>query len=134
MSDMTLDEVGLGELVERVKAANGPDREIGIDLLIRFDPFYGKAASRSDGISAMLILNADPTASIDAALALVERVLPGWWVQHLGKVTTGWACRIETQGISIPKTTRPLYAPTAPLAILLALLSALSINSKDGEP
>ena len=67
------------------------------------------------------------SSSIDAALALVKRVLPGWI----------WCARNWEDGRHLaslhPPGTKPneggpvwmVYAPSAPLAILSALLSAL---------
>lgn len=64
------------------------------------------------------------TASIDASLALVERLLPGWvWVVESREDD------VQFRGaIYAPELARSTeaYAPTAPLAILQSLLLALT--------
>jgi hypothetical protein len=80
----------LNELLERVKAATGPDREIDGDLAEAFDDAPSHLPRVTDvGRSWLWAEFVEPdswetweapeyTASIDAALALVERVVPGW--------------------------------------------------------
>ena len=63
--------------------------------------------------------------SVDAALALLAAVLPGWHVQHVGQTRAGWVCRIEGEGLSIPYSTKFEPQPTAARALLLATLNAL---------
>lgn len=65
------------------------------------------------------------THSIDAIVALIERKLPGWWVQYLGQTTKGWSVRIERQGTSLG-----LFNSTTPaLALCIAFLHALQGGS-----
>ena len=87
------------ELIERLEKATGPDREIDALLWAHFDNrvvriAYGEVIARKrDSLDDVRLGFVDPTplrsnfygwdgeaytASIDAALALVERVLPGW--------------------------------------------------------
>jgi hypothetical protein len=91
-------------------------------------------AFRSAAMAAMQAVNGDPTASIDAALALVERMGDGS-NKHPVEITITsvgnngpWRCAVwlgidDTDGIY-------RAAPTAPLAILLALLHALSARPR----
>lgn len=78
------------DLLERVKAATGPDRELDGALAEAFGwrqitVDHGLRLTREwlrpDGFPLPVGTMADPpffTASLDAALALVERALPGW--------------------------------------------------------
>jgi hypothetical protein len=63
--------------------------------------------------------------SLDAAKALHEAVLPGWWVQHLGQVRGGWRVRLETQGKSIPEGMFNLHMDNPARAWLVAIIKAL---------
>ena len=111
----------LADLIARLTEATGPDREIDLDLWRLFGDLPPAVHERWDYQTVPY------TASVDASLALVERVLPGkhwslgWWDEgfrceflvfeegewwyHAGKGTVG-------------------EAPTLPLAILVALLRA----------
>lgn len=130
----------LAELRERVEKASGPDREIDcllgdlVDLTIDGSKWRSvtalgmdqalKHASRYQSIW----FTALPyyTASIDAALALLERMLPGW-----GSAILSWSAdgkypvfRMER---SYPTNLEvAVEAHTRPLAILSALLFALT--------
>lgn len=76
----------LAELLERVKAATGPDRMLDGALHVHFsdgrltehDDFGWVKGPRDIGEAPRL------TASLDAALALVERVRPGSWIELTG--------------------------------------------------
>lgn len=79
------------DLIERLEKASGPDRELDWRIAEKFDiperwptsalwpPFMPK--SKYDKSIPSF------TASIDAAVALVERVLPGWnwWLGGIGR-------------------------------------------------
>lgn len=157
---MTLSHEVLSGLRERIKAATGPDRKIDCEIeaaiihrerfVVVPPPFYDPERyfcnpdPSVDWIGYDL-LNTAPryTASIDAALALVERMLPGWkWgvssiAVRTGEKTAegypryGEGFRAHVTAVS---ALRPMpsigEAPTAPLAILLALLTALQENTK----
>lgn len=146
---MTTDRDDIASLLERVKAATGPDRALdwyvadatghqsfNTSIQGMWPPFM--KGSRAD--------KAVPTytASIDAALGLVGRMLPGWkWGVASVSVRTGEkspegyprygegfrAHVTEFSGL------RPMpsvaEAQTAPLAILAALLTSLKENHRD---
>lgn len=63
--------------------------------------------------------------SLDSAKALHEAVLPGWWVQHIGKNLKGWGVRLETNdGEFTDNVLLPRYECPA-RAWLIAILKAL---------
>ena len=125
----------LKELAEMLDAATGPsrglDRAVGIALA-------GWTATTDQWGPALLVDGdrypdtsgsafPDITSSIDAALALVERMLPGWdWaLQKTGKVSTCW---LNPPGTHLGRT---IHAATAPIAILKALVAALIAQEKN---
>lgn len=133
---------GLTELIARLEAATGPDRVLDRDLYALLEDaelrpwrpgarkcwWYARGSDRvlqcSDGTALY-------TASIDAALALVERVLPGWLVSIMighGKAVA----HVRDKSILAPdKIEGDGYAVTPALAVLLALLRAVEAE-KDG--
>jgi hypothetical protein len=106
----------LQSLLERVKAASGPDRELdrAFDRRDIF-PVYGD--------------HPQYTASIDAALGLVEKVLPGWALHSLqdmrGERYVVCALRNDRNepGTDLQRTW--CDGKTRPLAILAAFLTVL---------
>lgn len=132
----------LSALLDRVSEARGGDREIDHlvhDALVEpiGNRIYNTKANGGQFICAD-VTAPEYTASIDAALALVEKKLPGWaW-----KLDRAFG---EPPYIVAVVASRPIdvtaahagEAPTAPLAILSALLRALisqseSMEKKDG--
>lgn len=108
----------LNELLERVKAATGPDRQLDYALFCHFAPRdVASAWHPHEGHQY--------TASIDAAVALCERLLPGWKASH-GEFSWSfgfqdervWTCKLRYYRTKA-------HAPTLPLAILAGLLQAL---------
>lgn len=131
---MTFSKEELSGLVERVRGLNGPDREVDWRIADatnhpsfekRFEhmwPPFGPKSKLDRDIPAY-------TASVDAALALVERVHP-WnpWMEIKGcqprkDGTPGALWIVTMDGVA------ECRAPTLPLAILLALL--LSLQSQE---
>ncbi len=115
------------ELLERVEAANGPDRELDAGIVVGLGldntcPFWLHSYDRTTPVRI--------TASVDAALALVERVLPG---HRVALFTNGGGegptCVIMFESDPVKADER---APTLPLAILAAMLKAL-IAQADGK-
>jgi hypothetical protein len=145
----------LTELRDKVRQAQGADRFIDADLallaglpqefFISFEedidgyPFGGFAAVDGPacfddarwGGGGRSWEAEDYTASADAALGLVERMLPGWTVATIGQQDDKtWFCELRegyrTSYTRVAMSDRRTKPPTAPLAILDALLSALS--------
>ena len=107
-------------LLERLEAATEGSRELDIETLKHFGFRKGDLPSAQERL----------TTSIDAALALVERVLPEWkyrlinvgfdnGVYQNGKVQ----CDFVAPWSSGPVTYR-VFAETLPLAIMIALVKA----------
>ena len=134
----------LSTLAERLEAATEPDRKLDADLWWAFKRpaaercFWNGALGlprklgENDpmpsglGRSGCISMAPPYTASIDAALALVEAMLPpygwSWRVQHtLGSERAS----IWREGLR-SEWSISLTAPTAPLAILRALVAALA--------
>ena len=153
---MTLDKAELKDVIERLEKADGPDREI--DSYIYYDILgYCRHANRtysgaqSDtgfdcddcgasswgelGKFGQRLYDAPPnyTASVDAAIALTERMLPGWarsvskW--HKGDATCVLTeCHEEKDGLwwhNSHDLVMEAGHKTEQLAILLALFKAL---------
>lgn len=134
----------LNELLERVRSATGPDREIDVALLHLWEPSHEALCSydqryqtelrdgvfsvwKTDGGYSASVPFPRFTASVDAALALCERVLPGWkW--NIGHDANDDLHAMVWHGV----TEHDEYGSTAPLTILAALLSVLI--SKGGQP
>lgn len=125
----------LSELLERVRGATGPDRELDDDLLeIVGIGYYDYTRSnyeyRVDEPSKLDLTKAwghpHPTASIDAALALTDRCLPDANCKGVEyDPSSGWSAYVSRNNVQNGHWLKEAYAPTAPLAILDALLSAL---------
>lgn len=114
MNLQSLKSGNIAELLEQARNASGPDRELDCDiehwLYLSGLPHFGHL----DEVPPF-------TASIDHALALVERLLPGWQC-HMG--TCGeddmpWACITEPED---PCRDFAASAPTIHLAMIEALL------------
>lgn len=114
----------LTSLLERVRAASGPDRNLGRDLANAF-------RAREDYWDLVTLFDFATSESIDAigaAVALVEVMLPGWHAEigcgNAGRVA--WCVlhefpepcrRVPENGVILGNTT--------PLAILAALLTVM---------
>lgn len=116
----------LSSLIARVEAATGPDRELDarLDALARNRTGFRWGGHYYD-CDQLVGAGGDDvfpyTSSVDYALALVERLLPGWavsltWQPSLNPPIA--YCRI---GMAV----MPTKGRTLPLAILSALLKAL---------
>lgn len=143
----------LDALLAKVEACSGPDREIDYELA-RFDgwtfekgPRDREPYWRKPGVTDWWdrVREGPPryTASVDAALALVERMLPlglfaaSFGMMYLGK--TGAWCQLTGPSSDIASDLVDYgFAQKAggersqmPLAIILALLRALSARALD---
>lgn len=135
----------LTELLARVEAATGPDRELDAEIFIRVARDGDDSIVYNRQIEKVWIGRdwfdfPRYSGSVDAALALVERVLPGWWRQHF--VTPEGDRRfcvslqshfvdkdeqkaMEKRGEKLIYTGSLRWFPTEPLATLAACLRAL---------
>ena len=120
-------------LLERVEVATGPDREIDRDLWLAFGLYpegvedIGLYVDPSSGCTGGVIYSADPlTASLDAAMALCETVLPGWeWIVEKRKSTCN--ARVHTGYDSFDDDDGEIFeasASTPALALIAAVLKA----------
>ena len=98
----------LADLLARVRAATGSDRDLDAAIADRLDQ-GGRGA------------DVPPyTSSVDACLDLVDRVLPGWhW--HVGYGPQGV---VPYAALANGPARHEASAPTVPLALLSALLAA----------
>lgn len=138
--------ISLDELLARVEKAEGPDRELDRDLARAFgwtetdtgNDWRDVNWNRPDGFRLPIGTLAEPpffTASLDAALALCERVLPGWSWMLRGASASG--------GQDFAKLWRPYQTPpgndfdafgkSPPLALLAAMLKALIAQAASPE-
>ena len=131
----------LRELLDRVQKATGPDREIDKALLWAVGRFSWRGMNYWSEAGEMWPdrLSTFFTASIDAAVALVERVLPGWSLQM--NLSEGLTHPCVVMGRSHPTNkTVAMEHFTLPLAILSAMLSAVLATTEapaqrgDGTP
>lgn len=148
---MTSDTSTISGLLERVKAASGPDRvlDAGVWLetvaptdLINGHSLASAIATYPQDASIAACWAIPPiTASIDAVLALVERcglkqmiALSGpWhWADHTDRAGEPiWRAQLDDTLEDITAADLEHHAPTAPLAILTALLSALQSQEEE---
>ena len=99
----------LASLIERVEAAEGPDEILSTAIC---DYFAGDKRARRH-----------VTGSIDDALALVDRVLPGEAVSMSAAFARA---TVSVNGIYHPRN--EVWAKSPPLAIVLALLKAVEAH------
>ena len=127
----------LQSLRDRVANATGPDREIDAALCEAFClyPAGTERVINTDGASTAWAGNAiwwealPLTASIDAALAWVGRVLPGWkW--SIDTFSTGATASVNFLSSDGEWTGHVANASTPVLAIILAGLDALIAKEK----
>lgn len=144
------------DIIDRLEKATGPSAELGVIIKCALLAPNGAYVEKSKFNGAWCIFHgehngkptlweyhgipndirlADPTASIDAAIALVERNLPGWVWEDIGQdslgtrgamVSAGWTCAIS-DGVDFYQG----QARTLPIAILLALFRALQAQEAE---
>lgn len=126
-------EQSLERLIERVRAATGPDQVLDLDISLHFRGLRNVggywAEEIETGKRVKINYASEPvTASIDAALALVERELPEHdWI--LGHTNGGMTIHCQLG----PDAGKMRFGETPALAILAALLSSLKEHSNDHE-
>lgn len=116
MTDLTT----LRDLEKRLEEATGPDRALGFKLSIALQ------APKYDGTAEQWFGNkSDPTRSIDAAIDLVERVLPDaeWFIEGPKPSV------VTLHGVDVDEDLHVAASPA--LALCLALIRALIAR---GEP
>lgn len=121
----------LDELIEKLEKAEGPNYRLEIDIFKLFNPEYaeyvegrGGLVHVNDGEDQRVLSNVrapNYTASLDAAVALAERVLPGWrWA-----VTSRGTAWCNTADLPTPSIHLRADAATPALALCLATLKAV---------
>lgn len=134
----------LSPLIERVKAASGPDREIdgalwlailGKEALeqcwsVRGMKYAGHVYTKAE--KAQHIKNASErlapplTASLDAVVALIEKRLPNGWWRVDDDCNDDRTCATGVVGLHQLQEVEPSQGATPPLALLLAFLTAVA--------
>ena len=124
----------MSALIARLEAAEAGSRELGRDVLIALnvvreveptlfydigneDTWHFGDAAESEGYWRIL---PDPTTSLDAALALAERVLPGWVYMLVNDYCDYFRAELVRPESSVVKA----VAETMPLALCIAILKA----------
>jgi hypothetical protein len=143
------------DLLRRVREAVGPDRELDRDLFWSFEPVQSGIAFANAAMGlARPMDHTQPipgalgrlgvevsaplyTASLDSALALVERVRPGqkWMIASVGYDAGVWQDGKAGAYLYDPILTPPRwkgFAATPALALLAALLASPA-NPDEGE-
>lgn len=98
----------LSALLKRVEEATGPDRELDLEICRALDPEqfeHERNQARLRALGPDEILSPTYTSSLDAALALVEKELPGWRLRletgsdySSASFAYGWGGRAKSTG------------------------------------
>ncbi len=126
------------DLIAKLEALDGPSREVDRDIATHFgDPWdYGVSwrgwGIGQDGRPIEKPVAFPYTASLDAAIALVGRVLPGWsWEARRSGFGNGQASVWNPMEQPRPgKTIRADHKSSPAIALLIATLKAL--EARDG--
>jgi hypothetical protein len=123
----------LSTLLTRLRAATWPDRELDAEIEILFSPFLSDLPRSDAGgwLHPAFGLVAPPqeyTSSIDAAVALAERALPGWYWSAYSKDGYGLAHARMEEPEDTGRGTRA-DAPTPALALCIAIVEALEAKN-----
>jgi hypothetical protein len=141
--------VSYADLIERLEKLEGPDQDVDAEIAVRVlgfiktnrmakwpgeqpiweftDPVRNTTGSWSAMVRGY-------TASLDAAVALVERVLPGWRIENLCEWDADvlrqrgpWMCDLMRRGKDFADhfPAKCAHAPTPAIALLIATLKAL---------
>lgn len=136
------DRAQLEELLATAEAATGSDRELDFAIISATNPHAGRGGPYESWQAAQSAFGWDTrvTSSIDAVLALVERCLPGAYLDLAGPakylnipspIPNRWRAHVTTdEGFQSQQTAG--WAASAPLAILAALLRALIAQQGKG--
>ena len=123
------------DIIERLQKATGPNYALEVDVFKLVNPEYadysqgrGGLIHPQDGEDVRVQSNVrapNYTASIDAAIALVEKILPQANCYGFDKDPHGVTAYVSRNNVSSGHWLKEADAPTAPLALLLALFRAL---------
>ena len=123
------------DIAKRLEAATGPDWKIDKRIALLFSLGWDYSADWGPrGCDSPVAF--EYSASIDAALALVEKVLPGWITSsanqavNLGDSNPTWFWELDNPR-SPDTTPQGRSAPTAPLAIMKAIFAALIAQEEE---
>jgi hypothetical protein len=137
---MTLSKEELSALIERVRGLKGADRDVDAAMakIAGWHP-NGYGCKMPDDVPAYWYSDAfglpSYTGSVDAAIDLAERVLPGWSYELTKTkhcVAEMWLADENGFVSGNYPHVKPVEAATLPLAIILALL--LSLQSQEPTP
>lgn len=145
----------LSDLIERVGHLTGPSaeadwlvaahlgdvpehsiREIGwdYDWYRRPNEFTLWRAKDSEGRSVEYWSAPRVTASLDAAVAFTERLLPGWTIAGIGQDDRkGWHAELREGFRTSYSTVKLAGAPRPAIALVLATLRAVASTRKEKE-
>lgn len=127
------------DLIKRLEAAEVGSRELDLRVFEKFDLVDGERWSDADLEYALT----DPdrtinpprlSQSLDAALALADRVLPGWawmvryWPEDQGSGVAGWTAYVRETDRDLVDS-GPVFSTPA-LALCIAILRAKMENEK----
>ena len=134
------------DIIERLEKATGPDRELdariwaflaGVKYVGHYQPYADDSGRtqvvycvppkrKTEVTNPPRMQHAEPvTSSIDAAIALLEQIFPQENCYGFEKDPLGIAAFVSRNDVSSGHWFKEAYAPTAPLAILLATFRAL---------
>ena len=125
-------------LISRLSKLDAPDREVDAEidrafgLLVDIYPLSGPMTDYPEPVGYTETRHY--TASIDAVIALAERVLPGWVFDNVGQDFHSVPGGYEAFGwnVELINGTRVQgQAPTFPLAICIALLRAKEASNAE---
>ncbi len=120
----------ISSLLSRVRAASGPDEDIGRDLAKYF-------MNRKDHPTIAILCKLATSGGVEAvgaAVALVERALPDANTVGVEKSPKGATAYVARNYVNSGHWMTEVDAATPPLAILAALLSALEQKESDDDP
>lgn len=128
------------QLVERLEKATGPDRNLDFAIHEAFFPMPQERITPNvklpegfgkDAMSLAMDPRPSYTASLDAAIVLVERVLPEANCYGVEKDPRSWTGYVSRNNVDNGHWLKEAEHKTAPMALLLALLRALRNDDKE---
>ncbi|PVE25390.1 hypothetical protein DC522_05695 [Microvirga sp. KLBC 81] len=122
------------ELKQRVETAEGPDRELDYEIWAALHGWKIRRHGNTrffqtpDNYNSVRALRAPKlTSSLDAAIALLERMLPGWHID-LRRYSDGWYARVQERSYAVQYPVSAQFGNAA-LALMHALLTALQAST-----